>query len=188
LIRLRHRSRGALLSVALAVGCASGSATPGDVLDEQAFWSLVAQTGGGHVEDRAAVLTHLLATAKAPRLESWQQQLVVRVGELNTTALSEAMTVVCGKQDTYGFAADRSWLVAHGQQAFATARDHPDELASLPDLASACDGSGEAFADVATTRYSDLGFEPGGDAFPAIELSPPHGPVSSYPRLRARFT
>jgi hypothetical protein len=179
--------RAALVSVALAVGCASGTATPGDVLDEQAFWSLVAQTGDGHVEDRAAVLTHLLATAKAPRLESWQQQLVVHVAELNTTAFKGAFEVVCGQQDVNAFAADRSWVVAHGQRVFDDVRDHPDDLVGLADVALACAGSGEAFADVATARYSDLGYEPGGDAFPAIDLAPPGGPRGSYPKLRARF-
>jgi hypothetical protein len=173
--------------VALAAGCASGSGTPGDVLDEHAFWSLVARTGDGHVEDRAAVLTQLLATSKAPRLESWQQQLVSHVAELNTTAVKGAFEVVCGRQDVNAFAADRSWVVAHGQQVLGKVRDHPDDLAELADVALACDGSGEAFADVATARYSDLGFEPGGDAFPAIDLSPPRGAAGSYPKLRARF-
>lgn len=166
--------RGLVVLVLLA-GCSSGSAMPGGVLDERAFWSLVDQAGTGAVEDRAAAMAELLKDAPATRLESWQQQLVARDADLNTTALSQEMTTVCGRQDANGFAADRSWLVAHGQQVFLTARDHPDRLASLPDLAAACAGSGEAFADAATARYSDLGFEPGGDAFPVVDLSPPSG-------------
>jgi hypothetical protein len=154
----------------LAVGCAGGSALPGDVLDERGFWQLVGQTGGGHVEDRAAVLTHLLKDAKAPRLQSWQQQLVARDAELNTRALKRVLDRTCGPQDPDAFAADRSWLVAHGQRVFTTARDHPSQLTDLDGI---CEGSGEAFADAATAIYSDLGYEPGGDAFPFIDTAPP---------------
>ena len=133
-------------------------------------------------------MTQLLSSAKAPRLESWQQQLVARAEELNTAGLAAAMTIVCGRQDADAFAADRAWLVAHGRQVFTTARDHPDELASLEDLREVCDGSGEAFADAATARYSDLGFEPGGDVFPVIDLSPPRGTSDgSFPLLTHRF-
>lgn len=160
----------AAVLLALAVGCAGGSAVPGDVLDARAFWQLVAQTGTGPVEDRAALLTRLLADAKAPRLESWQQQLVARAAELNTRALLRIVEKLCGPQDPDAFAADRSWLVAHGERVFRTARDNP---AGLADLNGICTGSGEAFADAATALYSDLGFEPGTDAFPFIDTSPP---------------
>jgi hypothetical protein len=163
--------RAAGLLLALAVGCAGGSAVPGDVLDRRGFWQLVAQTGSGPVEDRAAVLTHLLSGARAARLESWQQQLVARDAELNTRALKRVLDRACGPQDPDAFAADRSWLVAQGERVFTTARDHPTELG---DLTGICSGSGEAFADAATALYSDLGFEPGGDAFPFIDTSPPH--------------
>jgi hypothetical protein len=180
--------RGTALLLALAVGCASGSATPADVLDEAAFWHLVTQTGGGRVEDRAAVMSTLLSSAGRPRLESWQQQLVARVAELNRTPLWDALTVVCGTQDSDAFAAERGWLVAHGQDVFRSARDHPDALASLADLGQVCDGSGAAFVDAATPRYSDLGFEPGGDAFPVVDLSAPQGPSGSrFPLLHKRF-
>ena len=180
--------RRAALVLLLAVGCSSGSGTPGDVLDQRGFWALVAQAGGGAVEDRAAVMTQLLSTAKAPRLESWQQQLVARTAELNTARLAGAMRVVCGPQDADAFAADRGWLIAHGQGVFTTARDQPDQLASLGDLPRACDGSGQAFLDAATARYSDLGFEPGSDAFPAVDLAAPRGPSDGrFPLLRKRF-
>jgi hypothetical protein len=140
------------------------------VLDERGFWQLVDATGSGAVEDRAAVLTRLLAGAKAPRLESWQQQLVARDAELNTRALKQVLDRTCGPQDPDAFAADRSWLVAHGERVFAKAREHPSELTDLKDV---CDGSGEAFADAATALYSDLGYEPGSDAFPFIDTAPP---------------
>ncbi|MFN2536627.1 MAG: DUF4240 domain-containing protein [Mycobacteriales bacterium] len=162
--------RAAALLLALVVGCAGGSAVPGDVLDERAFWQLVARTGSGPVEDRAAVLGHLLAAASARRLESWQRQLVARDEELNTRALKRLLDRTCGPQDPDAFAADRSWLVAHGQQVFMTARNHPTELTGLDGI---CEGSGEAFADAATALYSDLGFEPGTEAFPFVGTSPP---------------
>ena len=133
-------------------------------------------------------MTDLLSGAPATRLESWRQQLVARDAELNTTALREAMSVVCGAQDPDAFAADRSWLVAHGQQVFSPPRDLPHGLARRSYRAPAGDGSGSAFADAATPRYSDLGFEPGGDAFPDVDLSDPTGPSGGrFPLLHKRF-
>ncbi|MCU1600999.1 MAG: hypothetical protein JWO22_1708 [Frankiales bacterium] len=177
-----------VLFAAVLAGCSGGSGRPGGVLSEHDFWSLVQRSGTGAVEDRAAVMTNLLSQAPATRLESWRQQLVARDADLNRTALSEAMTVVCGPTDPEGFAADRSWLVAHGERVFTTARDHPDDLAALPDLEQACAGSGAAFADAATPRYSDLGFEPGGDAFPDVDPSDPTGPSGGrFPLLHKRF-
>lgn len=173
--------------LALAAGCSGGSGQPGGVLSEDGFWSLVQRTGTGAVEDRAAVMAQLLSTAPATRLESWRQQLVARDAELATGPLRAALQVVCGPQDPDAFAADRSWLVAHGREVFTTARDAPDRVAALPDLGQVCDGSGEAFADAATPRYSDLGFEPGGDAFPDVDVSAPPPSGSDFPLLRKRF-
>lgn len=158
------------------------------MLDDASFWQLVDRAGSGAVEDRAAQMATLLEDAPASRLESWRQLLVGRVAELNTAELQAAMRVVCGPQDGDAFAADRSWLVAHGHQVFETAKGEPDELASLADLDQVCDGSGEAFADAATPHYSDLGFEPGGDAFPDLDLSAPKGTSDGrFPLLHKRF-
>ena len=96
--------RGAALLLACVAGCSAGSGVPGDQLDEAAFWHLVDQTGSGAVEDRAAVMTHLLRGASAARLESWRRQLVDRADELNTRALAGRMTAVCGQQDANAFA------------------------------------------------------------------------------------
>jgi hypothetical protein len=178
----------AVAALLLAAACSSGSGAPAGVLDERGFWRLVAQAGVGAVEDRAAVMTQLLSTARAARLEAWQQQLVARADELDTAPLAAAMRVVCGAQDADGFAADRGWLIAQGERVFTTARDAPDRLATVPDLPQACDGSGQAFLDAATARYSDLGFEPGGDAFPVVALGDPRGHSDDrFPLLRKRF-
>lgn len=187
-------TRLSLAALGLLMGCSAGGGhlAPGATLDELGFWALVdraAQQGGAAVEDRGAMMTQLLKGAPPARLESWQQQLVTLDAQLNTRAVAAAFALACGGPlDLAGFAAARSWVVAHGRATYEEVTADADALAGVPELMSACGGSGEAFQDAALGRYSDLGFEPGGSAFPFVDQDPPTGPApGALPRLADRF-
>jgi hypothetical protein len=180
--------------LALGAGCSTGSdgRAPGDDLGGQAFWSLVDQAktvGGSDVADRADALTQLLKTADQSRLEAFQQHLVRASNDLDTNAVADAAAVVCGhRADFTGF---RSWVIAQGEATYDRVRADPGALADLTDVQAACGDAGAAFGDAAVARYSDLGFEPGSDAFPAIEPdgapTGPHATTGQLRRLRSRF-
>jgi predicted NodU family carbamoyl transferase len=184
--------RTALATLALLAACsnASDGTSPGDRLGDKGFWSLVAaakDTGGDAVEDRADALTQALKTTDRATLEAFQQHLVRSAAALNTQALADAAQVVC--RGTGDFADFRTWVIAQGQATYDAALEDPDSLAGIATLRSACSGAGGPYGTAAVAPYSDLGFEPGSEAFPLLDTeTPPTGPpAGDLTQLKKRF-
>ena len=92
--------------------------------------------------------------------------------------------VICPGLDDAAFVDVRSWVVAQGRRTVSAVAGDPVALARIPGVRAACTGVGSAFGDAAVARYSDLGFEPGTDAFPLLAAGGATGPHATPDQLR----
>ena len=174
----------ALAALLLAAACSAGAGAPGG---DDGFWSLVdqaARDAGPDVSDRAAAMTQLLQHRDRAGLEDYQQHLAAAVTALDLRAVQDVAAVVCPGLDDAGFVDVRSWVVAQGRSTTERVAADPVALAGLPGVRAACTGVGSAFGDAAVPRYSDLGFEPGTDAFPLLSAGGAAGPHATPEQLR----
>ena len=172
---------------ACTAACTAGAGAPGDPLGDDGFWSLVdraARDGGTDVQDRAAAMTQLLQGHDRAGLEAYQQHLAAAVAALDLLAVQDVAGVVCPGLDDAAFVDVRSWVVAQGRTTAAAVARDPVALARVPGVRQACTGVGSAFGDAAVPRYSDLGFEPGSDAFPLLAAGGASGPRATPQQLR----
>lgn len=168
----RHRATscaGAALVVTLAAGCSSGPVDPvttepwvdgglpgycdGRGGDLASFWELVhascAVAQDGDVQQGRA-LTEVLSRLPADRVADFRRTF--RRLNKDLVTITEVADDLCAPGLGLGqdLGADyRSWVIAHGQDAYEAVLDRPERLRDFPDATAGC-GLGEFFGAAAT--------------------------------------
>ena len=171
--------------LALAAGCALGDDASADALPEYCaasgdgdaaeFWTIVQQScrvAGDGDREQARALRGVLDELDADEVAAFHTTFVELNHALDTDELYAVTARICGL--TLGDDSSteyRSWIVAHGQDAYEAVLEDPATVRRFPDRVAGC-GSGQTYGEVAPAVYAEQGGDPAD--LPVVEVHADH--------------